>query len=90
MKTRMSLVDIRAIVTELNKNIGGYGGYRLANFYDLASKAFLLKFSKSESEKIYVVIESGMRLHSTKFEREKNQLPSNFTAKVSLKKLTRN
>jgi len=75
-------VDIRAVVTELNKKIGGYGGYRLANFYDLASKAFLLKFSKSESEKIYIVIESGMRLHSTKFDREKNQLPSNFTAKV--------
>lgn len=87
MKTRMSIVDIRALVTELNKKIAGYGGYRLANFYDLASKAFLLKFSKSESEKVYVVIESGMRFHTTKFEREKNQLPSNFTAKVNFLKI---
>eukprot|EP01080_Neovahlkampfia_damariscottae_P006002 gene6002-10000_t len=76
----MSLVDIRAMILELNSKIATY---RLANFYDLVqTKGFLLKFSKTESEKIFVVVESGMRLHTTKFERDKNQLPSSFTAKI--------
>ena len=76
----MSLVDIRAMIVELNSKIASY---RLANFYDLVqTKGFLLKFSKTESEKIYVVVESGMRLHTTKFERDKNQLPSSFTSKI--------
>jgi predicted ribosome quality control (RQC) complex YloA/Tae2 family protein len=76
----MSLVDIRAMIVELNSKVKNY---RLANFYDLVqTKGFLLKFSKTEAEKIYVVVESGMRLHTTKFERDKNQLPSSFTAKI--------
>lgn len=56
----------------------------MQNIYDATpvDRAFLLKFSKTD-QKVSVVIESGLRIHSTVFTVEKpNMLPSGFAAKV--------
>jgi len=79
MKNRMSVVDIRAIVAELREQLIGM---RLANLYDINKKTYLLKFAKTD-EKIHVLIESGIRIHSTDFERDKSKMPSHFVLKVS-------
>lgn len=67
-------------------------GLRLQNIYDINAKTFLLKFSsassttaeegESDSLKQMIVIESGLRLHSTRYHREKNVRPSPFTMKL--------
>ena len=77
----MSQVDIRAIVAELKKEIVGL---RLSNIYDLNSKTYMLKFAKPD-HKIHLLVESGIRLHTTKFERDKSQMPAAFTLKVRAK-----
>ncbi|KAG2383362.1 hypothetical protein C9374_004699 [Naegleria lovaniensis] len=74
----MSVVDIRAIVAELREQIIGM---RLANLYDINKKTYLLKFAKTD-EKIVVLIESGIRIHSTAFERDKSKMPSAFVLKL--------
>lgn len=47
----------------------------------------MLKLSRSggetgESEKAFLILESGIRFHTTKFAREKSDTPSNFTLKL--------
>lgn len=47
----------------------------------------MLKLSRSggetgESEKVFLILESGIRFHTTKFAREKSDTPSNFTLKL--------
>jgi predicted ribosome quality control (RQC) complex YloA/Tae2 family protein len=49
--------------------------------YDLSRKVYLLKFVRPD-QKLFVVIESGIRVHSTQFTREKNDIPSVFAMKV--------
>lgn len=49
--------------------------------YDLSRKVYLLKFVRPD-HKLFVVIESGIRVHSTQFTREKNDIPSVFAMKV--------
>jgi predicted ribosome quality control (RQC) complex YloA/Tae2 family protein len=51
------------------------------SFELILSKTFLLKFALPD-RKVYVVIESGIRIHSTVFEREKSQMPNGFTMKL--------
>lgn len=79
-KNRMSQVDIRAVVAELKKEIVNM---RLSNIYDLNSKTYMLKFALPDN-KVHLLVESGIRLHTTKFERDKAHMPSSFTLKVSL------
>lgn len=54
---------------------------RLQNLYDIDAKTFLLKFAKPDDKEL-VLIESGVRLHSTQFSREKQVTPSPFCAKL--------
>ena len=54
---------------------------RVANIYDLNSRTYLLKFQKPD-EKVFLLIESGTRIHTTKFARDKNNIPSGFSMKV--------
>ena len=63
-------------------------GMRLVNIYDVNAKTYIFKFARNE-EKVFVLIESGLRMHSTEFFRDKNQMPSGFTMKVSNPALTR-
>lgn len=73
----MSSVDIRAEVKELQHLVG----LRLANIYDLTPKLFIFKLSKPDS-KAHLLIEPGIRLHTTNFARDKPAAPSPFTSKL--------
>lgn len=57
--------------------------YRLQNLYDVNQKTYLLKFARPES-KLYLLVESGVRIHTTEFTREKQntQLPNGFCMKL--------
>jgi len=58
-------------------------GQRLANVYDLSEKCYLLKFAvPGKSEKVTIMIESGVRFHTTKYARDLPELPSAFAMKL--------
>ncbi|KAI9222333.1 fibronectin-binding protein A N-terminus-domain-containing protein [Blastocladiella britannica] len=77
MKSRFSALDIAAVVADLQRAVG----MRLQNVYDFNAKTYLLKFARTE-EKELVLLESGIRLHSTHYEREKPAAPSQFSMKL--------
>ena len=56
---------------------------RVANIYDVSGKLYLLKLSRS-SKKETLLIESGIRLHTTEFVRNKKDVPSGFSMKVTI------
>ncbi|KAJ1969600.1 hypothetical protein H4R35_006096 [Dimargaris xerosporica] len=78
MKQRFSALDVCASVTDLQARVVGL---RLQNIYDVTSRTYLFKFSKPQS-KDFLLIESGIRLHTTEFTREKANMPSNFCIKL--------
>eukprot|EP00729_Bicosta_minor_P008615 gene8615-26351_t len=53
---------------------------RLANMYDIDKKTYLLKLSRPPSKSV-LLIESGIRLHTTSYEWPKNPNPSGFAMK---------
>jgi len=53
----------------------------VANIYDISGKLYLLKLSKA-NRKEFLLIESGIRIHTTDFTRNKKDTPSGFTMKV--------
>lgn len=62
---------------------------RCANVYDLSPKTYLFKLMNSsgvtesgESEKVLLLMESGARLHTTAYVRDKSTTPSGFTLKL--------
>ena len=72
MKTRMSLVDVIAVVRELQAVVG----YFVNNVYSLTGRTYLLRLHKSggdtgHTSKAHLLMESGNRLHLTRFERAK-------------------
>lgn len=73
----MSSIDIRAEVSELQSLVG----LRLSNIYDLTPKLFILKLAKPDS-KAFLLLEPGIRLHTTNFAREKPPAPSPFISKL--------
>uniref|UniRef100_A0AAY4BSD9 Ribosome quality control complex subunit NEMF n=1 Tax=Denticeps clupeoides TaxID=299321 RepID=A0AAY4BSD9_9TELE len=75
MKTRFNTLDIRAVVAEIN-----YIGMRVDNVYDIDSKTYLIRLQKPET-KVVLLVESGIRIHSTEFEWPKNLMPSGFAMK---------
>ena len=77
-KTRFSSLDVRAIATQLQNTIVGY---RIANVYDINAKTYLLKLAKPDS-KLFLLIESGVRVHLTQYARDKDKIPSNFSLKL--------
>ncbi|PRD24469.1 UNVERIFIED_CONTAM: Nemf [Trichonephila clavipes] len=77
MKTRFSTIDIVAEVKELQKCIG----MRVNQIYDVDNKTYLIRLNRYE-EKIVVLLESGMRIHTTEFEWPKNPSPSGFSMKM--------
>ncbi|KAG2177194.1 hypothetical protein INT43_007851 [Umbelopsis isabellina] len=78
MKQRFSALDVRATVANLKERLIGL---RVQNIYDVTSKTFLFKFSKPDSKEL-VLIESGIRLHTTQFARDKSAMPSHFCGKL--------
>eukprot|EP01089_Gocevia_fonbrunei_P001183 TRINITY_DN11108_c0_g1_i1.p1 TRINITY_DN11108_c0_g1~~TRINITY_DN11108_c0_g1_i1.p1 ORF type:complete len:480 (+),score=91.74 TRINITY_DN11108_c0_g1_i1:36-1475(+) len=80
---RFTSLDVCNIVADLRSKILGL---RVANIYDLNSKTYQLKLAKPD-QKEYLLIESGVRVHLTQFQREHRSVPSVITLK--LRKLLR-
>merc|ERR1711991_515828 len=78
MKSRFSNADLRAITHDLQYLIG----WRLSNVYDMNNRTYLLKFAKSGGYKSFIVVESGVRIHPTKYTQNKNTVPSVFALKL--------
>ncbi|KAK3700284.1 hypothetical protein RRG08_033561 [Elysia crispata] len=77
MKSRFSTVDIAVIVQELKRFLG----MRVVNVYDVDNKTYLIRIAKPD-EKTVILMESGVRLHSTEFDWPKNPAPSGFSMKL--------
>ena len=78
VKSRFTSFDVRAMVLALQDTIVGY---RIINVYDLNPKTYILKLAKPDS-KMLLLIESGVRIHTTVFARDKDPIPSGFTLKL--------
>ncbi|KAI9267123.1 fibronectin-binding protein A N-terminus-domain-containing protein [Helicostylum pulchrum] len=78
MKQRFNALDVRATVINLRERLIGI---RLQNIYDVNSKTFLFKFAKPDDKEL-VLVESGVRIHTTQFSRDKSITPSVFCAKL--------
>uniref|UniRef100_A0A5B6ZXF4 Putative nuclear export mediator factor Nemf isoform X1 n=1 Tax=Davidia involucrata TaxID=16924 RepID=A0A5B6ZXF4_DAVIN len=85
VKVRMNTADVAAEVKCLRQLIG----MRCANVYDLSPKTYVFKLMNSsgvtesgESEKVLLLMESGVRLHTTAYVRDKSNTPSGFTLKL--------
>ena len=74
----MTLLDVKASVANLRTQILGA---RVANVYDLDPKTYLIKTAKG-GEKVLLLLESGVRFHSTAFMRDKSNTPSGFSLKL--------
>ncbi|XP_059644113.1 uncharacterized protein LOC132285867 [Cornus florida] len=85
VKVRMNTADVAAEVKCLRRLIG----MRCSNVYDLSPKTYVFKLMNSsgvtesgESEKVLLLMESGVRLHTTDYVRDKSNTPSGFTLKL--------
>ncbi|CAB4489274.1 unnamed protein product [Rhizophagus irregularis] len=78
MKQRFSALDVRATVSDLKERIVGL---RLQNVYDINPKTYLFKFSKPDKKEL-LLIESGIRIHTTQYSRDKSMTPSHFCMKL--------
>lgn len=54
--------------------------FRVANIFDINPKTYILKFSRNEKKEC-LIIESGLRMHTTASKLEKSKIPSGFTMK---------
>lgn len=79
VKTRMSAMDVRAMVRDIRKNAKGMW---LQNIYDIDQKTYLFKMQMKGKDKVTILLESGVRFHTTKFTREKSNMPSAFSMKL--------
>ncbi|XP_062061154.1 ribosome quality control complex subunit NEMF [Lepus europaeus] len=77
MKTRFSTVDLCAVLAELNASLLGM---RVNNVYDVDNKTYLIRLQKPDF-KATLLLESGIRIHTTEFEWPKNMMPSSFAMK---------
>ncbi|XP_034848646.1 nuclear export mediator factor NEMF isoform X1 [Mirounga leonina] len=77
MKTRFSTIDLRAVLAELNASLIGM---RVSNVYDVDNKTYLIRLQKPDF-KATLLLESGIRIHTTEFEWPKNMMPSSFAMK---------
>ncbi|XP_061117137.1 ribosome quality control complex subunit NEMF-like [Conger conger] len=77
MKGRFNTVDIRAVIAEINAN---FLGMRVNNIYDIDNKTYLIRLQKPDTKAV-LLLESGIRIHSTEFEWPKNMMPSGFAMK---------
>lgn len=71
-------MDVRALVILLRQKLIGL---RVANVYDVSGRLYLLKLSKG-GVKEHLLIESGIRIHTTNFIKNKKDLPSGFSMKL--------
>ncbi|KAJ3012347.1 hypothetical protein HKX48_006333 [Thoreauomyces humboldtii] len=74
MKQRFSALDVSAQVAELRPRLVGLP-------YDINARTYLFKFSKPDFKEM-LLVESGVRMHSTEFARDKSNTPSHFCMKI--------
>lgn len=85
MKNRFTTLDIVSIVPELNRLLKGY---RVHQIYDVDQKTYLIKLKdnpsddKAEINKLVLLIESGIRIHTSEYDWPKNTNVSGFTLKL--------
>jgi len=77
-KTRFTTLDVTAMVAELRSKLVGL---RINNIYDLNTKTYVFKLTRSETKE-FLILESGVRFHTTSMNSEKNKIPSPFTMKL--------
>eukprot|EP01083_Nonionella_stella_P289471 985027_1 len=77
-KGTFSGLDVSAMVKEMRSKLIGC---RLANVYDLSPKQYLFKLARPD-QKLFLILESGIRFHTTKYMREKNKMPNGFSTKL--------
>ncbi|XP_062824787.1 ribosome quality control complex subunit NEMF [Anolis carolinensis] len=77
MKSRFNTVDIRSVIAELRQSLLGM---RVNNVYDVDNKTYLIRLQKPDV-KATLLLESGIRIHTTEFEWPKNMMPSGFAMK---------
>ncbi|KAJ3359362.1 hypothetical protein HDU91_004953 [Kappamyces sp. JEL0680] len=78
MKNRFSSLDTNISAKVQTQNLVGT---RLSNIYDINQKTFLFKFARNDV-KISLLIEAGIRFHSTAYVRDKASAPSSFNVKL--------
>ena len=78
MKSKLTVLDLRAEVTSLHARLKGM---RIANVYDLNAKTYMLKLARTD-EKVFLLLESGSRFHTTNYTRDKGDTPNGFTMKL--------
>ncbi|RYH14201.1 DUF814 domain-containing protein [archaeon] len=73
------VIPTLAIVLQAHEVLHGFEGKRVVNIYDISEKTYLIKFVGSgDSEKSFLMLESGVRFHKTKYVQTQPQLPSPF------------
>merc|ERR1712087_663654 len=78
MKSRFTSLDLAVIISELKSSLTDL---RVNNVYDCNNKTYLIKFQKPDIKKM-LIIESGIRLHTTKYDWPKNNIPNGFSMKL--------
>ncbi|ETV91316.1 hypothetical protein H310_14136 [Aphanomyces invadans] len=81
MKTRMAIDDISAMVGSIQKNVVNM---RVTNIYDAeVNKTYILKLASPGLPKVFLLLQSGIRFHTTAYARETaSALPLQFTMKL--------
>ena len=78
MKQKMTSMDVRALVLLLRDKLVGL---RVANIYDVSGRLYLIKMAKAQ-RKEHLLIESGIRIHTTDFIKNEKTVPSGFSMKL--------
>ena len=55
--------------------------YMIDDVYDVSGRLYLLKLSRA-SNKYHLLIESGIRIHTTRYVKNQKDLPSGFSMKL--------
>eukprot|EP00038_Savillea_parva_P030846 m.80823 g.80823 ORF g.80823 m.80823 type:complete len:1353 (+) comp9372_c0_seq3:96-4154(+) len=77
MKNRFTTTDLQAIIGELRPRLVGM---RAANIYDIDKKTYLIKLARPP-DKAMLLIESGIRIHTTEYDWPKCDPPAAFAMK---------
>eukprot|EP00636_Phaeomonas_parva_P018981 CAMPEP_0118853512 /NCGR_PEP_ID=MMETSP1163-20130328/2070_1 /TAXON_ID=124430 /ORGANISM="Phaeomonas parva, Strain CCMP2877" /LENGTH=122 /DNA_ID=CAMNT_0006786069 /DNA_START=284 /DNA_END=648 /DNA_ORIENTATION=+ len=79
VRQRFDASDVRAMVRDLRSRLLGM---RVSNIYDVNAKTYLLKLAEPGRDREVLLLESGSRFHSTRFELDKSAMPSGFAMKL--------
>ncbi len=88
-RSRMGTAEVAAEAGCLERRLGGDAGFFCEKVSDLGPRTVVLQLQRSgqrsgtgEAEKVMVVLESGVRFHTTKYPLERPDHPSNFAMKL--------